>query len=269
MRRPKANLVFALAALIAFPACTRRLLYAGTQVREEKLAALAGEGWRAATLENGDIALNGLVRPPADGSAPWILYFGGNATALDGSAWVLDRLRAGEDVGLAVFAYRGYDGSEGRPTQRRLVADGIAAVKELEKRGADRSRLVLVGQSLGSAVAMQVAAGLQEEGRAPAALVLVSPFTSIPAVAREHVVCAPSCLFPDRWKTIRRAPALRMPVLVLHGTKDTVIPEEHGESVAAAIPGARFVPVPGRGHNDIWTRDALAAVRSFVLEQAR
>lgn len=256
--------------MTALPSCTRRLLYARTHLDDVALAALAEKpGWQAATLIHGDAELNGLVRAPSSARAPWILYFGGNATSLAGSVWVLEHLRGEEDVGLAVFAYRGYDGSDGRPTQRRLIADGVAAVKELETLGMDPSRLVIVGQSLGSGVATQVAASLQEKGRALGGLVLVSPFTSVPRVAREHVPCAPSCLFPDRWKTIRRAPELRLPALVIHGRKDTIIPVEHGEAVAAALPGARFVPIGGRDHNDLWTPAALDEVRAFVLERAR
>lgn len=256
--------------MTVLPSCTRRLLYARTHLDDAALAALAAKpGWQSAKLAHGDAELNGLVRAPSSSRSPWILYFGGNATSLAGSVWVLDHLRGEEDVGLAVFAYRGYDGSDGRPTQRRLIADGVAAVKELETLGMDPSRLVIVGQSLGSGVATQVAASLQEKGKALGGLVLVSPFLSVPKVAREHVPCAASCLFPDRWKTIRRAPELRLPALVLHGTKDTIIPVEHGEAVASAIPGASFVPIAGRDHNDLWTPEALDDVRAFVLERAR
>jgi uncharacterized protein len=270
VRSRKASLVFAFASLLSLTSCTRRLLYARTNLDDAALASLAEKpGWRSATLTVGDVELNGLVRAPSSARTPWILYFGGNATSLEGSVALLERLREKEDIGLAVFAYRGYDGSDGTPTQRRLTADGVAAAKQLETLGMDPSRLVIVGQSLGSGVGAQVTATLQEEGRAPGGLVLVSPFMSVPQVAREHVFCAPTCLFPDRWRTLRRAPELRVPALVLHGTKDTIIPPAHGEAVAAALPDARFVPVPGRDHNDVWTPDALAVVRAFVLERAR
>lgn len=197
----------------------------------------------------------------------WILFFGGNATSLDASVEILERIRGEEDLGLAVFAYRGYDGSEGRPTQRRLTTDGVAAAKQVAELAGGMEHVTLVGQSLGTGVATQVTARLQEAGRAPSALVLVSPFVEIPAVAHDAVGCAPVCLFPDPWRTWRRAPEIQVPTLVVHGTKDTIIPLKQGKAVADAIPGARFVPIEGRDHNDIWTDVSAEEVRRFVLRR--
>lgn len=209
------------------------------------------------------------MRAPSSDDAPWILYFGGNATSLEGSQRVLTKIAGPHDIGLAAFAYRGYDGSQGSPTQGALTRDGLAAVAHLESIGVRRERIAIVGQSLGSGVAAQVTAELVSEGYPPAALVLVSPFTSVLDVVRDHVVCMPSCLVADKWATKRRTHELRLPVLVLHGTKDSIIPMKQGEAVAGAIPGARFERVEGRDHNDIWTGDAVAMARSFVLEHTR
>lgn len=219
-------------------------------------------------LSVGDVELNGLVSRPASTTAPWILYFGGNATSLQASQSILKRIRGDDDIGVAVFAYRGYDGSESSPTQRRLTLDGVSAAKQVAELAGGSERVVIVGQSLGSGVAAQVTARLVDDGRSPAGLVLVSPFVEIPAVARDAVGCAPLCLFPDPWRTLRIAPRIRVPALVLHGTNDTVIPDEHGEAVAAAIPGARFVPIAGRDHNDVWTEGAAETVRAFILDVA-
>ena len=254
--------------------CGRSLLYGRTSLSADARAALAAKpGWREASLTIGKLELNGLVRPPEFPEAPWVLYFGGNATTLEGSQWILERIAGAEDMGLAVFAYRGYDGSDGRPTQRALVRDGVAAAAEITALGATPEHLVIVGQSLGAAVAVQVTAELQEAGRAPAGLVLVSPFTSVPAVARDHVGCAPVCLFPDPWRSIRRVHGLRGPALVLHGTKDDVVPIAHGRRIAESLPDARFVELPEKGHNDLWAgggRGAAAeVVRAFVLEHGR
>ena len=261
--------VASLVLVFATGCLSRTFLYARTDVDRDAYQALASKpGWSAATLSVGEIDLAGLVRKPASEDAPWILYFGGNATSLEGSQSVLQRLGGADDAGLAVFAYRGYDGSEGKPTQKRLIRDGLAAVAELEKLGAKRERLVLVGQSLGTGVASHVTAELAREGRAPAALVLVSPFTSILDVVREFTVCMPSCLVADKWATSRRTKELALPVLVLHGTRDSVVPVEQGEAVAAAIPGARFVAIQGRDHNDVWSEDAREAAKAFIREHA-
>lgn len=265
------RLAFASLVLLFATGCSSRtFLYARTDLDEETYDALAKKpGWSAATLSVGDVDLAGLVRKPSTADAPWILYFGGNATSLEGSQSVLQRLGGADDAGLAVFAYRGYDGSEGKPTQKRLIRDGLAAVAELETLGARRDRLVVVGQSLGTGVASHVTAELVRAGRAPAALVLVSPFTSVLDVVRELTVCMPSCLVADKWATSRRAHELALPVLVLHGTRDTIIPMSQGEAVAAAIPGARFVAVQGRDHNDVWSEEARVEARAFIAEHTR
>ena len=250
--------------------CSRAFLYGRTGLTPGEVAELgARDGWTAGSLRSDGVGLNGLMRMPSSPDAPWILYFGGNATSLEGSQHVLTRLAGNRDVGLAAFAYRGYDGSQGNPTQRALTRDGLAAVAHLEKIGVKREQLAIVGQSLGGGVAAQVTAELAGEGHPPAALVLVSPFTSVLDVVRDHVVCMPSCLVTDKWATKRRTHELRLPVLVLHGTKDSIIPMAQGEAVAAAIPGARFERVEGRDHNDIWTDDAVEAARAFVLEHTR
>lgn len=269
MKRTTANAAYLLAAaFLASACCGRSLLYGRTKLDGAGRAALAQKpGWSAATLSIGDVDLQGLVRKPARRSATWILYFGGNATPLDGSVWILERIRGDEDLGLAVFAYRGYDGSEGQPTQRRLTGDGVAAAKQIAELAGGPEHVVLVGQSLGSGVATQVTGRLQEDGRAPAGLVLVSPFLSIPKVVRDAVGCTPFCLVADPWRTEQRAPEIRVPALVLHGTNDTIIPAKQGEGVAAAIPGARFVPIEGRDHNDVWTEEAAESVRRFVLSR--
>lgn len=260
----------AIAGAICASSC-RSLLYHPTGTSAAERERLASEpGWREAELSRGELRLHGLVRPPTGRDAPWILFFGGNATTLGASQRTLERFRGEEDFGLAVFAYRGYDGSNGTPSQRASIEDGVAAAHQLdEELGARPGNLVIAGHSLGSAVAAHVAAALQEEGRTPAALVLLAPFRSVPRVARHHVWCALPCLFPDAWRTERIAPGLRMPVLVLHGAEDGVIPIEHGKAIAAAIPGARFVEIPHRGHDDLVTPEAAAIVRDLVREPRR
>lgn len=252
---------------LSLPSC-RALLYHPTETSAEERARIASApGWREAAIERGDVTLQGLTRPPAGQEARWILFFGGNATSLAASQRLLERVRGDEDIGLAVFAYRGYDGSGGRPTQRALTDDGVVAVRTLERElGVGSGRLAVVGHSLGASVAAHVARHLEDDGRPPAALVLLAPFRSVPRVARQHVWCAVPCLFPDAWKTERIAPRFRVPVLVLHGADDAVVPVAHGRAIAAAIPGARFLEIPGRGHDDLLTSDAARQVREFVRQ---
>lgn len=69
----------------------------------------------------------------------------------------------------------------------------------------------------------------------------------------------------DRFDSASRAPSLTLPVLVLHGTRDEVVPFDLGKALAAKFPRARFVEVPGAGHNDVWDRPpTLAEALAFV-----
>ena len=128
----------------------------------------------------------------------------------------------------------------------------------------DRSRLVLVGQSVGTGVAVTMAS----KGWG-SRLVLVSPYTSLPAVAAKAFPFLPtSLLMRDRFDSASKAPGLKLPTLIIHGTKDEVIPFELGEALSRAIPGAKFVPVQGAGHNDLIDREeALTALLGFVAPQ--
>ena len=125
--------------------------------------------------------------PPKDGR-PLILYFHGNGGALVDRVPRFRMLTA-RGYGLLAVSYRGYGGSSGSPTQSGLMQDGEAAYREAQARGYDGNRIVLMGASLGTGVAIALAAT-----REAAALVLEAPYLSSLDVARAHY-----SIFPVRW----------------------------------------------------------------------
>jgi len=148
---------------------------------------------------------------------------------------------------VLLFDYRGYGKSEGSPDEEGTYADGRAAYRHLVDRGFAPDRILLFGESLGAAVAVQIA---QEQEAA--ALILEAPFTSIPDMARAVYPFLPL----GRWvrtqyDNLAKIRHVKMPLLVLHGTRDRVVPFEQGERLfqAAAEP-KRFHAIPGAGHND-------------------
>ncbi len=212
----------------------------------------------------------GLIRYGAP-NAPWVLYFGGNAQSLANSRALLDSLLGDRPWGAAVWAYRGYDGTPGSPTERRLVADGLALARTLmHRQSVEPKRLVIVGQSLGSGVATQVAKGLAAEGEPAGALVLVSPFRSIPAVGNDHFFWPLGHTVPDKYDNMKHLPATESPVMIVHGTDDDVIPYRHGKALHEAnTPRSEFVSVDGYGHNDVWSAPQLTNnVRQFIERHA-
>jgi len=188
---------------------------------------------------------------PPKGDRPVLLHFNGNGGGL---SLQRDRWRRIADAGVGFFAvaYRGYAGSTGRPTEKGLHEDARAAYAWVAGRY-PASRIVIHGYSLGSGVAVPLAA--EKPARA---LVLEAPFTSAVDVAKLRMGWLPiDLMMQDRYLSAERIGAVRMPVLVVHGDRDSVIPFEMGERLyARARQPKRFVAVKGSDHNTL-VRDGL------------
>jgi hypothetical protein len=264
--------VLLVAPFVLVAACGRSFLYYPTRTSDAELARLAAvPGWQRARLPvAATITLEGLVRPPpaAATGRTWLLFFGGNAMDLASSQWVLDRLGGERPVGLAAFAYRGYDGSGGAPSEDALCGDSEAIAESLaQAHGVAAGDLVLVGQSLGTGVAVHLAATLTGRGEPPAGIILVSPYTSMARVFDDHVPLLPvAWAVADSYRTDRRLAQLRAPILILHGVADEVIDVAHGRAIAAALgERASLVELPGTHHNDVWAEPAaVGAAQAFI-----
>lgn len=252
----------------------RQFLYHPTALDEGRLNQLAASpGWHRETLEVNTAAstvnLNGLVRPPTDKNAPWILVFGGNAQSLEAGFLELSMMAEGQDFGLAVFSYRGYDGSGGEPNQIHLVGDAIQVVQHIrENYQVEPSRISLVGQSLGSGIVTQVAARMARDGQPLRSVVLISPYRTMADVFNEKVPVIPiAYAVPDKYPTIDYIRNVQCPILVVHGEKDTLIPIHHAEALIEALPESQgqFIRLPNEGHNNLWTSEEMvSAIRDFL-----
>lgn len=176
-----------------------------------------------------------------------IIVFNGNAGTRAFRAELARALRE-HGIGVLLFDYRGFGGNPGRPTEDGLARDARAARAFLETRAdVDQRRVFYFGESLGSAVAVRLAAE-----RPPAALVLRSPFTSLAEVGRVHYPVLPvEWLLRDRFDSLSRIAAVRCPVVVIAGDRDSVVPFSQSRRIYAAVPGSRsLVVVEGADHND-------------------
>jgi uncharacterized protein len=153
---------------------------------------------------------------------------------------------AGFDVLL--FDYRGYGRSSGRPSEEGTYRDARAALGcLLEQPGVDRARVIYLGESLGGAVAVELALE-----RPPAGLVLLSAFAGVRELGRLHYPFVPSALVPDAYPALRRIRELHTPLLVLHGDRDEIVPLSQGRALFEAAPGPKRIHFfPGLGHNDL------------------
>ena len=161
-------------------------------------------GWIRHTVEDADS--KGLV-----------IYFGGNAEEVSGQMFDAQLLAPWS---IAAFNYRGYGRSAGRPSEEALVADAITIYDRITKRqDVDPSRIVVLGRSLGSGVAVQLAAS-----RPVQAVMLVSPFDSLRSIARKQYPIVPvSLLLKHPFDSLALAPEIEAPLLVIAGERDDLI----------------------------------------------
>ncbi len=170
---------------------------------------------------------------PTRPGAPLIVFFHGNASDLSAA---VAKMRPFVEAGFGLLAtgYRGYSGNPGSPSEEGLSADARSVIDWAHHQGYERDRLVYFGESLGTAVAVKMAAE-----RPPSALILEAPPSSIADVAAAHYWYLPvRPLIRDPWDSHRRIAQVNCPVLILHGENDPVVPVRFGRKLfeAAAEP---------------------------------
>jgi pimeloyl-ACP methyl ester carboxylesterase len=187
-----------------------------------------------------------------------LLYFGGNAEDVAGNVDTL--AQAFPDRSLYLVNYRGFGGSSGRPSEAGLRDDAIAVFDQVRL---EHPEVAVIGRSLGSGVAVQLAATRPVER-----LALVTPYDSLVNVARAHFRWLPvAILLKDRFDSAARAPEVKAPVLIVIAAEDEIIPTARSEALAQAFaPGqVEVVVVPGVGHNTLdLSHRYLDVVREFV-----
>jgi len=192
-----------------------------------------------------------------------ILYCHGNGEHIAVNADLAARLRDHLKAAVFLFDYRGYGRSEGRPSEAGCVADARAAQRWLAARmGKSPSDIVLMGRSLGSAVAVAVAA---DQGAK--ALVLECAFPNMPAVAAVHFPWLPvRWLMRNRYDSVLRLQRYGGPVMQTHGGRDQLVPIElaRGLFKAATHPVRRWLEYPMLDHNEPWPNDYYDELAAFL-----
>jgi len=192
-----------------------------------------------------------------------IVYFHGNGESVGDNADLVTYLSDALEASIFIFDYRGYGHSTGRPDEAGCIADGLAAQRWLADRlGIKPSEIVLMGSSLGSAVAVAVAA---EQGAQ--ALVLKNAFSRMTDVAAYHYPWLPVRLvMRNRYDSLARIGLYAGPVLQSHGTEDDIVPIEFGRRLFAAAPTKekRFLEFADIGHNDPAPLDYYRELAAFL-----
>ncbi len=228
----------------------RYFLYFPEPLAEQDWKAVSGLPLEDVTLKTTDgVSLHGWWIPAGPADAPALVWCHGNAGNISNRLEHLAPL-VKSGISVLIFDYRGYGRSEGVPSETGLYIDGEAALAHvLKERGVAPNKVVVFGQSLGSAVAAQLA----NQHADLAGLILETPFPSIIEAAHslygKHVPV--EALLNARYDVGRRLAAVRMPVLVIHGDHDSILPLPLGRAVfEAANDPKEWLLIPGADHND-------------------
>lgn len=239
----------------------RKLMYFPDPARVQPAeAGLASVSERVLKTPDGAqvIAWYGKARP----GQPTLLYFHGNGGSLAVRAERIRRFMA-EGWGVYMMTYRGYGGGTGSPTEVNNVADARLAYGALLLEGVAPGSVILYGESLGTGIATRIAVERQAAG-----LILDAPYTSIVDVAAQAYPFLPVRLFlTDRYETSKYIANVKVPLLILHGARDGVVPVAMGREVARmANEPKRLAVFPEGGHSNLYIdgNNAIDVVRQWI-----
>lgn len=250
-----------LVVTITFAVLQRRLMYRPTVVDDLSLVSLGldsafGIDVDLPTADGNTLRgwlVHGTDKNRSDASKnPLVLYFPGNSVNRH------DRLNDLREVAkrgfdVLIFDYRGFGDSTGSPSETKLSADAQRVWQYArDDLGYSEKQIVIFGESLGGAVALSMWSETNSSLPQPAALILNSTFASMPeTVAWQYPYFPFQYLVLDRWPSIQRIGRVQAPIAIFHGTNDQMVPVAHGQSLAKASSGARFIEISGGSHNDI------------------
>jgi fermentation-respiration switch protein FrsA (DUF1100 family) len=211
------------------------------------------------SAEDGE-TLHGWYFPQPQGG-PVVLYCHGNAGNISHRLDQISRL-LGKNLQVLIFDYRGYGKSTGRPSEKGIYADGMAAFDYLVgMEGLSPDNIVVYGHSLGAAVAVEVA--LRREVKS---LIIESAFASTKEMAKTMLLFRfLSPFLPVHYNSLEKLPQIRVPVLIMHGEADEIVPFSMGEMLYGAARAPKFFfPLKGAGHNDTYIVGGEAYFQRFA-----
>lgn len=258
-----AIVVYAVAALGMYVFQRKLQYHAENKGLTPQSVGISGASVESLTTADGEKII--LWYAPAKADMPTILYFQGNAGEMGDRPLRFNYYHA-RGFGVAYVSYRGYGGSSGSPSEAGLMADANAAYDWLMANEVEPGRIALLGESLGSGVAVQLAA-MREVG----AVALEAPYTSTVEVAAKIYWWLPvRALMKDQFKSIDFIAAVVAPLLIIHGEDDVLIPVEFGRRLfAAANQPKELEVVAGFGHDVLFEETTWAREVEFFARMIK
>lgn len=234
-----------LALLVMLFLFQRRMIYFPTTLSDHQLAGTSP--FELIEVPGTDGLVIKSWRFMGDPTKKTFIFFHGNAgNAADRMPMMRVLVEAGHSVVLA--EYRGYGNNPGKPTEKDIISDGEKLVEHITSEGISEQDIIIMGRSLGTGAATQLSVKYDI-----AALILISPFSSLADVASEIYPYFPvSLLMRDRFNSAEAISKTNTPIIMFHGELDATVPIKFGRKLFETAPEPKqFIPVPLYGHNDL------------------
>jgi len=189
-----------------------------------------------------------------------IVFFHGNAGSLKNRTYKLNHFKH-LDVNFLIIAWRGFNGNKGKPNEMGLYEDARSAVRWLNMKGAQDRNVILYGESLGTAVAVEIA-----QNKKYAGIILESPFTSMVNMGKKYYPFLPvSFLLKDKFESDKKINKISIPILVIHGKVDRIVPYEMGKKMYELANQPKFFYSQEYGDHMVeYDEKLLSALRQFI-----
>ena len=189
-----------------------------------------------------------------------ILFFHGNAGSLENRTYKLNHFKD-LNVNFLIIAWRGFSGNKGKPNEIGLYEDAKAAIRWLGTKGIKEKNIILYGESLGTGVAVEVA-----QNKNYAGVILESPFTSMTNVGKKHYPFLPvRFLLKDKFESYKKIINISVPILIIHGKVDKIVPHVMGEEIYKLANKPKFFYSQEYGDHMVdYDEKLLLALKNFI-----
>ncbi len=190
-----------------------------------------------------------------------IVFFHGNAGSLKNRTYKLNHFKD-LDVNFLIIAWRGFSGNMGKPNEMGLYEDARSAIRWLNMKGIQDKKIILYGESLGTAVALEIA-----QNKKYAGVILESPFTSMVNMGKKYYPFFPvSFLLKDKFESYKKINKILVPILIMHGKVDKIVPYDMGKKMYELANEPKFFYSQEYGEHMIeYDEKLLLALKKFIL----
>ena len=189
-----------------------------------------------------------------------LVFFHGNAGDLSNRIYKLNELSKLK-LNYLIFAYRGFNGSKGKPSEKGLYKDAENILNWLKSNKIFENNIIIYGESLGTAVAVHIAQNKNFSG-----IILEAPFTSMIELGQKYYPIFPvKFLLKDKYESFKKINKIKSPVLVMHGKKDKIVPFYMGKQIFEILPSPKFSYFNEQDdHMMEYNQDLIDSIKNFI-----